>query len=156
VQIVEDQRDLRGSRGERVEQHDQHVLADVRVRRLGGVEGGVELSSEQVDYLRFMPPRTKESNRRWWMAVVAAGPGWVILGALKQLGGAFLAFYVVSHVGDAVATQPVHQFLTGLQKVLPYGLALGIAVFFVVLSQVKINVTNAYSGSLRAGTALPV
>ena len=32
---------------------------------------------------------------------------------------------------------------------MPYGLALGIAVFFVVLSQVKINVTNAYSGSLR-------
>jgi purine-cytosine permease-like protein len=33
--------------------------------------------------------------------------------------------------------------------VLPYGVALGLAVFLVVLSQVKINVTNAYSGSLR-------
>jgi len=119
-----------------------------------GSGAGIALSliaqiGEQVDYLRFMPPRTRESNRRWWTAVVAAGPGWVILGALKQLGGAFLAFYVVSHVGQAVATQPVHQFLAGLEKVLPYGLALGIAVFFVVLSQVKINVTNAYSGSLR-------
>jgi purine-cytosine permease-like protein len=81
--------------------------------------------------------------------VIAAGPGWVILGALKQLGGAFLAFYIVGKVGSAVATQPVEQFLAGFDKFLPYGLALGIAVFFVVLSQVKINVTNAYSGSLR-------
>ena len=32
---------------------------------------------------------------------------------------------------------------------LPYTLALTVAVLFVVLSQVKINVTNAYSGSLR-------
>jgi hypothetical protein len=119
-----------------------------------GAGAGIALSliaqiGEQVDYLRFMPPRTPESNRRWWTAVVAAGPGWVILGALKQLGGAFLAFYVVGHVGQAVATQPVHQFLSSLGTVLPYGVALGIAVFFVVLSQVKINVTNAYSGSLR-------
>jgi purine-cytosine permease-like protein len=119
-----------------------------------GAGAGVALSliaqiGEQVDYLRFMPPRTPESSRRWWTAVVAAGPGWVILGALKQLGGAFLAFYVVQHAGEAVATQPVHQFVTGLRRVFPYGLAVGFAVFLVVLSQVKINVTNAYSGSLR-------
>jgi purine-cytosine permease-like protein len=119
-----------------------------------GAGAGIALSliaqiGEQVDYLRFMPTKTPESSKRWWMAVVAAGPGWVVLGALKQLGGAFLAFYIVGKVGSAVATQPVHQFLAGFDKFLPYGLALGIAVFFVVLSQVKINVTNAYSGSLR-------
>jgi purine-cytosine permease-like protein len=119
-----------------------------------GAGAGIALSliaqiGEQVDYLRFMPTRTAESGRRWWAAVIAAGPGWVILGALKQLGGAFLAFYIVGRVGSAVATQPVEQFLAGFDEFLPYGLALGIAVFFVVLSQVKINVTNAYSGSLR-------
>jgi purine-cytosine permease-like protein len=119
-----------------------------------GAGAGIALSliaqiGEQVDYLRFMPNRTAESSKRWWAAVIAAGPGWVILGALKQLGGAFLAFYIVGKVGSAVATQPVHQFLAGFDKFLPYSLALGIAVFFVVLSQVKINVTNAYSGSLR-------
>ncbi len=119
-----------------------------------GAGAGIALSliaqiGEQVDYLRFMPTKTKESSRRWWAAVIAAGPGWVILGALKQLGGAFLAFYIVGEVGAAVATQPVEQFLAGFDEFLPYGLALGIAVFFVVLSQVKINVTNAYSGSLR-------
>ncbi len=88
-----------------------------RPRRLSfialGAGAGIALSliaqiGEQVDYLRFMPPRTPKSNRPWWTAVVAAGPGWVILGALKQLGGAFLAFYVVGHIGQAVATQPVH------------------------------------------------
>jgi purine-cytosine permease-like protein len=119
-----------------------------------GAGAGIALSliaqiGEQVDYLRFMPTRTAESSKRWWAAVIAAGPGWVILGALKQLGGAFLAFYIVGKVGSAVATQPVEQFLAGFDEFLPYGLALGIAVFFVVLSQVKINVTNAYSGSLR-------
>ena len=119
-----------------------------------GAGAGIALSliaqiGEQVDYLRFMPTKTKESSKRWWIAVVAAGPGWVILGALKQLGGAFLAFYIVGEVGQAVATQPVEQFLAGFDNFMPYGLALGIAVFFVVLSQVKINVTNAYSGSLR-------
>ena len=46
---------------------------------------------EQVDYLRFMPDKTKENARGLWTAVLAAGPGWVILGALKQLCGAFLA-----------------------------------------------------------------
>jgi purine-cytosine permease-like protein len=119
-----------------------------------GAGAGIALSliaqiGEQVDYLRFMPTKTAESSKRWWAAVIAAGPGWVILGALKQLGGAFLAFYIVGKVGSAVATQPVEQFLAGFDQFLPYGVALGIAVFFVVLSQVKINVTNAYSGSLR-------
>jgi purine-cytosine permease-like protein len=119
-----------------------------------GAGAGIALSliaqiGEQVDYLRFMPTKTAESSRRWWAAVIAAGPGWVVLGALKQLGGAFLAFYIVGRVGEAVATQPVEQFLAGFDEFLPYGVAMGIAVFFVVLSQVKINVTNAYSGSLR-------
>ncbi|MEA2232712.1 MAG: hypothetical protein QOD83_2528 [Solirubrobacteraceae bacterium] len=119
-----------------------------------GAGAGIALSliaqiGEQVDYLRFMPTKTRETRVRWWAAVIAAGPGWVILGALKQLGGAFLAFYIVAKVGSAVATQPVEQFLAGFDQFLPYGVALGIAVFFVVLSQVKINVTNAYSGSLR-------
>ena len=25
--------------------------------------------AEQIDYLRFMPPRTPENARRWWTAV---------------------------------------------------------------------------------------
>ena len=119
-----------------------------------GAGAGIALSliaqiGEQVDYLRFMPAKTKENARGWWTAVIAAGPGWVILGALKQLGGAFLAFYVIGEVGQSKAVQPVEQFFAGFDEFLPYSIALAIAVLFVVLSQVKINVTNAYSGSLR-------
>ena len=69
-----------------------------------GLGMGVALSliaqiGEQVDYLRFMPEKTAANAKKWWSAVIAAGPGWVILGALKQLGGAFLAFYVADKVG---------------------------------------------------------
>jgi purine-cytosine permease-like protein len=118
-----------------------------------GLGAGIALSliaqiGEQVDYLRFMPTKTKATARRWWFAVLAAGPGWVILGALKQLGGAFLAFYVASKVGLTKAGEPIEQYLGGFNNFLPSGIVLGVAVFFVLLSQVKINVTNAYSGSL--------
>jgi hypothetical protein len=59
-----------------------------------GTGAGVILSliaqiGEQVDYLRFMPDKTPENKKAWWTAVITAGPGWVVLGALKQLGGAF-------------------------------------------------------------------
>ena len=118
-----------------------------------GLGAGIALSliaqiGEQVDYLRFMPAKTKATARRWWIAVLAGGPGWVILGAVKQLGGAFLAFYVASKVGLTKAGEPIEQYLGGVGSFLPSGIVVGVAVFFVILSQVKINVTNAYSGSL--------
>lgn len=106
--------------------------------------------AEQIDYLRFMPPKTPENSRRWWTAMLLAGPGWVIFGALKQVIGLFLAVYVIAQVSDgaAIANQPVHQFLEIYQGFLPGWLAMTLAVVLVVISQVKINVTNAYSGSL--------
>ncbi|GAA1663290.1 purine-cytosine permease family protein [Kribbella sp. NPDC056951] len=106
--------------------------------------------AEQIDYLRFMPPKTPENSRRWWTAMLLAGPGWVIFGALKQAIGLFLAVYVIAQVdnGAAIANQPVHQFLEIYRGFLPAWLAMTLAVVLVVISQVKINVTNAYSGSL--------
>jgi purine-cytosine permease-like protein len=117
-----------------------------------GLGAGVALSliaqiGEQVDYLRFMPEKTAQNKARWWTAVLAAGPGWVVLGALKQLGGAFLAFYVADKVGLTKAVEPIAQYRAGFGTLLPFGVT-ALAVFFVVLSQIKINVTNAYSGSL--------
>ena len=35
---------------------------------------------EQVDFLRFMPPLTRRNRLRWWGALIAAGPGWIVLG----------------------------------------------------------------------------
>lgn len=119
-----------------------------------GAGAGVALSliaqiGEQVDYLRFMPEKSETSPIRWWGAVLAAGPGWVILGAAKQICGAFLAFYVAGKVGFTAATEPIQQFLGAYGSVIHNDLfALILATTMVLLSQVKINVTNAYSGSL--------
>jgi purine-cytosine permease-like protein len=117
-----------------------------------GAGAGVALSliaqiGEQVDYLRFMPDKTERNARGWWASVIGAGPGWVVLGAAKQLGGAFLAFCVAGSVGLVKADEPIQQYLGGL-RTFAAPVALGLATFFVVLSQIKINVTNAYSGSL--------
>jgi purine-cytosine permease-like protein len=106
--------------------------------------------AEQIDYLRFMPPKTPENSRKWWTAVILAGPGWVFFGAIKQIIGLFLAVYIIANVTDGagVANEPVHQFLEIYEDILPHWAALALAVILVVISQIKINVTNAYSGSL--------
>src|SRR6476660_10445016 len=106
--------------------------------------------AEQNDYLRFMPPKTPENKRSWWTWMFLAGPGWVIFGAIKQIVGLFLAVYLIANVADSagIANQPVHQFLEIYQNFLPGWLAITLAVCLVVISQIKINVTNAYSGSL--------
>jgi purine-cytosine permease-like protein len=107
--------------------------------------------AEQIDYLRFMPPKTAANSRSWWTAVVLAGPGWVVFGALKQAIGLFITVYLLAKLdpaASATANQPVHQFLGVYEEMMPTWLALSLAVVLVVISQIKINVTNAYSGSL--------
>ncbi|NEA50164.1 allantoin permease [Streptomyces sp. SID10815] len=103
---------------------------------------------EQIDYLRFMPPRTEANRRTWWTAVLMAGPGWVVLGALKQAIGVFLAVHILTEVGPAAATEPIQQFRGAFDAMMPSWLVIPLAVVLVVISQIKINVTNAYSGSL--------
>ena len=105
---------------------------------------------EQADYLRFMPEYTHATRRRWWAGVLAGGPGWVILGVCKMLGGALLAWLALSHmVPPDRAVDPNQMYLAAYEYVFPhYGFAVAATAFFVVLSQLKINVTNAYAGSL--------
>lgn len=103
---------------------------------------------EQIDYLRFMPPKTGANKRTWWTAVIMAGPGWVVLGALKQAIGVFLAVYIIAEVGPAAAPEPIQQFRSAFDAMMPAWLVIPLAVVLVVISQIKINVTNAYSGSL--------
>ena len=107
--------------------------------------------AEQIDYLRFMPPRTEANKGAWWRAVILAGPGWVIFGAIKQIVGMFIAIYLIATLdpaASATANEPVHQFLGVYREMMPAWLAMTLAVLLVVISQIKINVTNAYSGSL--------
>jgi len=106
---------------------------------------------EQVDYLRFMPDKTPSNSRRWWLAVVLAGPGWIIIGSLKLLGGTFLASLAIAGHGMEMskAIQPTYMYLTAYKYVFENPeVVLVITTIFVIVSQIKINVTNAYAGSL--------
>jgi signal transduction histidine kinase/CheY-like chemotaxis protein/purine-cytosine permease-like protein len=105
---------------------------------------------EQVDYLRFMPERLHSRRRRWWLALLIGGPGWVLPGVVKMLGGALLAYLAISHMVPADrAVDPNQMYLAAYEYVFPhYGFAVAATALFVVVSQLKINVTNAYAGSL--------
>ncbi|MEW5789502.1 MAG: ATP-binding protein [Pseudomonadota bacterium] len=105
---------------------------------------------EQADYLRFMPECTPDHRRRWWAGVLVGGPGWVVPGVIKMLGGALLAWLAISHmVPPERAVDPNQMYLVAWEYVFPhYGWAVAATALFVVISQLKINVTNAYAGSL--------
>ncbi|QID17443.1 response regulator [Nitrogeniibacter mangrovi] len=105
---------------------------------------------EQVDYLRFMPERTAANRRRWNLAVLIGGPGWVVPGVIKMLGGALLAYLAISHsVPPERAVDPNQMYLVAYEYVFSkQGWAVAATALFVVISQLKINVTNAYAGSL--------
>jgi len=105
---------------------------------------------EQVDYLRFLPEKTKQNRKRWWFWLILAGPGWVFIGAIKMLLGSFLAYLAISDGATAIqATDPTYLyqrvffFLTNSPTT-----ALVLAAIFVFICQMKINLTNAYAGSI--------
>ena len=105
---------------------------------------------EQVDFLRFMPEKTEKNKLRWWLATISAGPGWILFGMLRQLGGALLAHLAMRHgIAPEHAHEPTQMYLITYQNLFPNGeTALAITTLFVIISQLKINVTNAYAGSL--------
>lgn len=105
---------------------------------------------EQVDFLRFMPEKTKENHRRWNLGVLMAGPGWIFLGMIKMAAGVLLAYLVIqSDMSFLHAVNPTHMYLAGFNQVYNnYDIALAVTTLFVVISQFKINMTNAYAGSL--------
>ena len=105
---------------------------------------------EQVDFLRFLPPKTQENKVRWWFALLFAGPGWILIGGLKLLIGSFLAYLALEHqVPAEQASDPIQMYVTAFSYVSDSSdWILLLAGTFVILSQLKINVTNAYAGSL--------
>ena len=105
---------------------------------------------EQVDYLRFLPDKTDKNRSRWWLAVILAGPGWILIGGAKQIGGAFLASLAIKHGASiAQAKEPIQMYMAGFSDMFSDpGVVLFVGTFFVIISQIKINVTNAYAGSL--------
>jgi len=105
---------------------------------------------EQADYLRFMPEKQPGHAGRWWMGTLLGGPGWVVMGVLKMLAGVMLCYLVLAHmVPPERAVDPNQMYLAAWEYVFPhYGWAVAATALFVVVSQLKINVTNAYAGSL--------
>lgn len=105
---------------------------------------------EQVDFLRFLPDKTPQNKWRWWMAMLTAGPGWVVFGVVRQLLGALLAHLAIRHgINAQHAHEPTQMYLVAYNELFDNPRwALAATALFVVLSQLKINVTNAYAGSL--------
>lgn len=105
---------------------------------------------EQVDYLRFMPGKTPQNRRRWWFWLVLAGPGWILIGFIKMLLGSFLAYLALSRgapmeqaIDPTYMYQTVFNYLSSSPTI-----SLILAAVMVIISQMKINVTNAYAGSI--------
>jgi signal transduction histidine kinase/purine-cytosine permease-like protein len=105
---------------------------------------------EQADTLRFMPAPQPQKSWRWWAAVAVGGPGWIVPGVLKMLGGALLATLVLGHSIPAErAVDPNQMYLAAWEQVFSKPQwAVAVTAVFVVISQLKINVVNAYAGSL--------
>ena len=105
---------------------------------------------EQVDYLRFMPVKHHGNRFTWWATVIGTGPGWVLLGGLKLLAGSFLAYMLLSR-GFPMdrAEDPTSMYHMVFTETFGSStVALIAAGVFVIVCQFKINVTNAYAGSI--------
>jgi len=102
---------------------------------------------EQVDYLRFLPERR---GRGRWAALMAAGPGWVFIAGAKLILGSWLAVLALrAGVAPDMAAQPAEAFNLAFGRILGSPQAALIATgIFVCICQIKINVTNAYAGSI--------
>ena len=123
--------------------------------KLFGAASGVVFAlaaqiGEQVDFLRFLPTPARDQKRKWWLALIAAGPGWIVIGAAKLMAGSFLAYLAFKRgVPPDDAADPTQMYLVAFGYVVPdRTLALALATTFVIISQLKINVTNSYAGSI--------
>ncbi|MCD9460832.1 ATP-binding protein [Marinibactrum halimedae] len=105
---------------------------------------------EQVDYLRFMPSQSPSNKYQWWFWLLLSGPGWIFVGLIKMLLGSFLAFIAITQfVPYEQAIDPVYMYqMTFLYLTESPTFALVLAGIMVIISQMKINVTNAYAGSI--------
>lgn len=145
VEHLETSRDLIGSNG--ASNHFNLIFF--------GAASGVLFSlvaqmGEQVDFLRFLPEPKKHQRWRWWLALSCAGPGWIVLGALKILAGSFLAVFAFNYgVAASMASDPTQMYLVAFSYLIDSPTAaLALAGIFVIVCQIKINVTNAYAGSI--------
>ncbi len=105
---------------------------------------------EQVDFLRFLPARVEKAGRAHRIGTFFAGPGWIVLGAPKLFAGSLLAVVALRMgVPESHAGEPAWMYDVAFSYMLPSKeAAVVLTAAFVVVSQLKINVMNAYAGSL--------
>lgn len=105
---------------------------------------------EQADYLRFLPAKAKIGPAKWWSAMLAGGPGWTLIGGMKLLLGSYLAWFVTSRLLPVQdPTSPTELFHSVFAEMTGWPVfSLVLTGLFVIICQLKINVTNAYAGSL--------
>ncbi|MEJ8472796.1 hybrid sensor histidine kinase/response regulator [Roseibium algae] len=104
---------------------------------------------EQVDFLRFLPRDRRGRRGKWWLSLLAAGPGWVIIGAIKLLMGSFLVVLALdAGLEPKLAVEPTHMYLAAFSHVASPEVAIALTGLFVIVCQIKINVTNSYAGSI--------
>lgn len=105
---------------------------------------------EQVDYLRFLPEKNEGNKRQWWFWMLMSGPGWILVGLPKMLFGSFLAYLAItSLIPYEKAIDPIYMYQMTFNYVTHSPtFSLILAGVMVIISQMKINVTNAYAGSI--------
>ncbi|MFC5831826.1 purine-cytosine permease family protein [Nonomuraea insulae] len=104
---------------------------------------------EQGDYLRLISDPVPGRTGRWRLAVFFGGPGVALFGMLIFFASTLLVGYAETRVSPERAAEPVELFTVVYERILgDHQAALVLAVVLVLLSQVKINIMNTYSGSL--------
>ncbi|GAA2126359.1 purine-cytosine permease family protein [Actinomadura napierensis] len=105
---------------------------------------------EQGDYLRLMPdPEGAAGRRRWRLAVLMGGPGLSLFAIVIFFASTLLVGYADTETTPDHVAVPVDLFTVVYERAVgDHTVALVLAGVLVLLSQIKINIMNTYSGSL--------
>ncbi|WAL64350.1 histidine kinase [Amycolatopsis cynarae] len=104
---------------------------------------------EQGDYLRLMPDPAEGNRGRWRLAVIMGGPGFALFAVGIFFASTLLVGYASTKVGAEQVGVPVELFTVVYERLTGnHTVALVLAGLLVLLSQIKINIMNTYSGSL--------
>jgi purine-cytosine permease-like protein len=112
---------------------------------LGGLFSLMTQVGEQVDFLRFLPEKTQDNRVGWWAALIFGGPATELL-----IVGPFLlgSLFAATTSASNPSGEPIKLFTDAYTVMLSPQLALLLAGLLIIVAQLKINVTNSYSGSL--------
>ncbi|HEX4248111.1 MAG TPA: histidine kinase [Pseudonocardia sp.] len=104
---------------------------------------------EQGDYLRLMPDPKPGRERGWRLAVLFGGPGFALFAIVVFFASTLLVGYADTQADAGHVAVPVDLFTIVYQRLAGnHTVALVLAGVLVLLSQIKINIMNTYSGSL--------